>query len=574
MSGDDVLLGLGLVLVLAVLAQLVARLTRLPAIVVLLPVGFVAGIATDVVDPDRLLGDLFQPFVSIAVGVILFEAGLRLSFGAVAADARRLVVRLVTIGVLVTWLAVSAAALLLIGGLDTRVALLIGAILVVSGPTVVLPLLSFVRPKHEIRALLTWEGVLVDPVGALLGVLVFHAAASGASWRPGEMLVSIAVGLLIAAAGVVVLRVLLTEAQRRAPRQAVPVTLATVVGALVAADLVREDAGFVATTAMGMALANQRSIDVSLMLEFQQTLVQLLVGSLFILIAASVSPAEVEAVLPEALALVAVMALVIRPAAVALSTWRSALSLRERGFIAWMAPRGIVAGASASAFGLQLSQRGVAGADIILPVVFVAIFATVVLYGLTAVPAARRLGVAGAEGTVALVVGGHSWALEVAGALKAAGARVRVWTGDADEQAAARAAGLEADRGRMMVDAVTREAELDEVTDALLLTGSDDFNALAAEQLRVELGHDHVQRLAPDPDAPFLIPPVHEAGLLLTYAEMSEHFAGGAQLVAELGPAATIRLYFVRADGTRTPARQDSREARSTPSPDRARTPV
>ena len=199
-----------------------------------------------------------------------------------------------------------------------------------------------------------------------------------------------------------------------------------------------------------------------------------------------------------------------------------------------MAPRGIVAGASASAFALQLSQKGIAGADKILPIVFVAIFATVVLYGLTAAPVARRLGVAGAEGMVALVVGGHDWALEVASALRRAGAGVRVWTGDAGEQAAAKAAGLEADRGRMMVDAVNREAELEEVTDALLLTHSDDFNALAAAQLRVELGHQHVQRLAPDPQAPLLVPPLHEGGLLLSYAEMSRRFADGAQIVAEV----------------------------------------
>ena len=563
MSSDDVFLGLGLVLVLAVAAQLVARLTRLPAIVVLLPAGFLAGVATDVVHPDELLGGLFQPFVSIAVGVILFEAGLRLSFGAIAPGARSLVVRLITLGVLVTWIGVGAAAALLIGGLDTRVALLIGAVLVVSGPTVVLPLLSFVRPQREVRSLLMWEGVLVDPLGALLGVLVFHAAVTGQAWHPGEMLLSIGAGLLVAAVGIVVLRFLLAEAQRRAPRQAVPVTLATVVAALVAADLIRDDSGFVATTAMGMALANQRAIDVSLMLEFQQTLVQLLVGVLFILIAASVAPADVEAVLPEALALVAVMALVIRPAAVALATWRSSLSLSERGFVAWMAPRGIVAGASASAFGLQLEQQGVAGADLILPVVFVAMFATVVLYGLTAAPVARRLGVAGAEGVVALVVGGHGWALEVAHALRRAGAAVRVWTGDIDEQAAARAAGLEADRGRMMVDAVTREAELEEVTDALLLTSSDDFNALAAEELRVELGHDHVQRLAPDPVSPFLVPPVHEDGLLLSYAEMSEHFADGAELVAETTRAGTIRLSFVHLDGTRKAVWSGSRPPRS-----------
>jgi NhaP-type Na+/H+ or K+/H+ antiporter len=118
MSGDDVLLGLGLVLALAVAAQLVARLTRLPAIVVLLPAGFLAGAATDVVHPDELLGDLFQPFVSIAVGVILFEAGLRLSFASIAPSARRLVVRLVSVGALVTWLGVAGAAALLIGGLE------------------------------------------------------------------------------------------------------------------------------------------------------------------------------------------------------------------------------------------------------------------------------------------------------------------------------------------------------------------------------------------------------------------------------------------------------------------------
>jgi NhaP-type Na+/H+ or K+/H+ antiporter len=574
MSTDDALLGLGLVLVLAVASQLAARLSRLPAIVVLLPAGFLAGAATDVVHPDRLLGDLYQPFVSIAVGVILFEAGLRLSFGAIASSARVLVARLVAIGVLVTWLAVAAVSAALFDGLDTRVALLIGAILVVSGPTVVLPLLSFVRPQRDVRALLTWEGVLVDPVGALLGVLVFHAAVTGRAWHPGEMLLSIAVGLLVAGIAVVALRLLLAEAQRRAPRQAVPLTIATVVGALVAADLIRDDAGFVATTAMGMALANQRSIDVSLMLEFQQTLVQLLVGVLFILIAASVAPAEVEAVLPEALALVAVMALVVRPAAVAIATWRSSLSLRERAFVAWMAPRGIVAGASASAFGLQLQQRGIAGAELILPVVFVAIFATVVLYGLTVMPVARRLGVAGVEGTVALVVGGHPWALEVADALRRAGAGVRVWTGDAGEQAAARAAGYEADRGRMMVDAVSREVELDEVTDALLLTRSDDFNALAAEQLRAELGHEHVQRLAPDPEAPVLVPPRHEGGLLLSYDEMSRHFEDDARIAAERGPAGILTLYFACADGTRAPARRDGRGARSTPTPGRARTPV
>jgi NhaP-type Na+/H+ or K+/H+ antiporter len=546
MSSDDVLLGLGLVLVLAVGAQLVARLLRLPAIVVLLPTGFAAGAATDVVQPAELLGDLYQPFVSIAVGVILFEAGLRLQLGLVAHDARKLVAKLVLLGGLVTWLAVALTTALLEDSMDRRVALLIGAILVVSGPTVVLPLLSFVRPAPKVRALLTWEGVLVDPVGALLGVLVFHAAASGGRWHPGEMLLSIVVGLAVGVLASQLLRILLQEAQRRAPRQVVPVTLAVVVGALVGADLLRDDAGFVATTAMGMLFANQRVIDTSLMLDFQQTLVQLLVGVLFILIAASVSPDDVVDVLPQALALVAVMVLVIRPAAVALATRRAGLPLRERAFLAWMAPRGIVAGASASAFALQLTQQGVPGAEQILPIVFVVIFGTVALYGLTAAPVARRLGVAGSGGRLALVVGGHDWALRVGTALQAAGVGVRVWTGDAREREAARAAGLEADRGRMMVDAITREAELDEVTDAFVLTRSDDFNALAAAELRVELGHQHVHRLAPHPESPSLLSPLHEPGLLPGYEELERAFAEGADVAISKVPGGALQLRVVR----------------------------
>ena len=158
LSTNDLLLGLGLVLALAVGSQLLAKVLRLPAIVVLLPVGFVAGIVTDVVQPDDLLGPLYQAFVAVAVGVILFEAGLRLAFKDVAPRVRPVVTRLVTIGVLVTWLSISGAVALLFNGLGTGVPFLIGAILVVSGPTVVLPLLAYIRPARDVRSVLKWEG--------------------------------------------------------------------------------------------------------------------------------------------------------------------------------------------------------------------------------------------------------------------------------------------------------------------------------------------------------------------------------------------------------------------------------
>ena len=540
MTQDEILLGIGLVLTLAVGSQLLARRLRIPAIVVLLPAGFIAGIATDDVHPDDLLGDLYQPFVSLAVGIILFEAGLRLSFGEIALGAHRVVMRLVVIGVVVTCAGVAVTVGLLVAGMSNGVALQIGAILVVSGPTVVLPLLAFIRPARAVRSALKWEGVLVDPVGALLGVLVFHLVSSG--WEPGDFLLSVIVGVVVGAAGAALLYVLLREVHLNEPRMTVLATLMVVVAAVVTADLLRDDSGFVAATLMGISLGNQRwvdpsrRIDISLTREFQESLVQLLIGVLFVLIAASVSPSDVEEVLPEAIALVLVMALVLRPVVVLLATWRSSLTWRERGFVAWMAPRGIVAGATASAFGLQLQNDGIAGADLVLPIVFVVIFATVVLYGLTAPLVARWLGVAGKQRGLVLVVGGHRWARELGVALQRAGVAVRMWVGPRAEQVAARAAGLEADHGRMMVDAVEREAELEEVTDALLITPSDDFNALAAAELRPEVGHGHVFRVAPDPAAQDLLPPAGEGGILgsreLTFAEVSRRFAAGARFVS------------------------------------------
>jgi NhaP-type Na+/H+ or K+/H+ antiporter len=537
MTTNQILFGLGLVLVLAVGSQLLARPLRAPALVVLLPVGFLAGIATDDVHPDNLLGSLYQPFVTIAVGVILFEAGLRLSFEEVVPGVRKVVVRLVTGGALLTWLAITATVVLLYDHMDRGAAFLVGAILVVSGPTVVLPLLAFIRPTRDVRSLLKWEGTLVDPIGALLGVLVFTAVGSGKGWQPGAMLVDLGVGALVAAVSAPALWVLLREVHRNAPRMIVPSTLMVVVAAVVAADLIREDAGLVAAVLMGMLVGNQRGLDISLSLfEFEETLVQLLIGVLFVLVAASVSPDEVRSVLPQAIALVAVMVLIIRPAAVALATLRSSFTRQERAFVAWIAPRGIVAGATASAFGPELAQKGVAGADKILPIVFVAIFGTVVVYGLTATPVARILGVAGAGRRLVLIVSGHPWAREIGAALKQAGVAVRMWVGPPDHQTAARDAGLEADRGRIMVDAISREAELEEVTDALLLTRSDDFNTLGAAELRDELGHRHVYRVAPHPDQPDLLPPSREAGILgdrsLTFAELDRQFAAGARIVS------------------------------------------
>jgi NhaP-type Na+/H+ or K+/H+ antiporter len=551
LSADDILLGLGLVVVLAVGSQLLARRLGLPAIVVLLPAGFIAGVATDAVHPEDLLGSLYQPFVSLAVGVILFEAGMRLSGSEVERRVRRVVTRLITVGVVITCAAVAGGCLLLFGDMNRGVAFLVGAILVVSGPTVVLPLLAFIRPTGRVRALLKFEGVLVDPLGALLGVIVFEAVSAEAvgrsGWRPGEMLTSLGVGLLVGVVAAALLWLIVADAHRDAPRMVAPATLMVVVAAVVAADLIHADSGLAAATLMGVALGNQDRIraawriDLSHTMAFWETIVQLLVGVLFILVSASVSPGDVRDVLPEALGLVGLMVLVIRPVVAAWAMWRSSFSWRERAFVGWMAPRGIVAGATAAAFGPALVQQGVAGAEKVLPIVFVAIFATVVLYGLTAPIVARLLGLAETGRGVVLVISGHRLARELGAALAGAGVSVRLWAGDAEDREAARALGLEADPGRMMVDRVSREAELEGVTDALLLSRNDDFNAVAAAELRTELGHGHVYRVAPESDRPDLLPPATETGILgtpeLTLAELDRRLADGWRIVERtVGP--------------------------------------
>jgi NhaP-type Na+/H+ or K+/H+ antiporter len=584
LSTDQTLLGLGLVVVLALACQLVSGRLRLPAIVLLLPVGFGAGAATEVLHPAALLGNAYQPLVSLGVGVILFEAGLRLRLDELRGDSRPVVQRLVIVGPLVTAVGVTFAVTQLFG-LNWGVSVVLGAILVVSGPTVVLPLLAFVRPTDRLRSVLKWEGVLIDPIGALLGVLAFQVVRSSPpgtlSFQPGEFALSIGVGLVIGAIGAAVLWLLLRGLQRSAPSQAVAATLMVVVGALVTADMIREDSGFLAATVMGIVLANQTQLDLSRVLEFQGAVVGLLIAILFVLISASVEPSQVWRLLPAGLALIAVMVLVLRPLTVVLCTWRSKLDGAERAFMAWLAPRGIVAAATASAFGLQLTQAGVAGAADILPIAFLATFGTVVLYGLTAAPVARLFGVAGAGEGVVLVVGGNAWAREIALALESAGQRVRLWTGRSEEQAVAREAGLQAGNARLGVDLVSREAELEEITDALLMTESDDFNALAAFELRHELGRDHVYRLPAQGELLDLVPRYAEGCILFgeefTFAELTRRFGAGARLVKMpsaqdgLTPLFLLRggrLIVVTAGLRADPAKGDTMICLAAPSPE------
>ena len=498
MSTNQILFGVGLILVIAVGSQVLASRLRIPALIILLPAGFTAGALTTDVHPQNLLGAAFQPLVSLAVAVILYDSGLALQWGKVRGRARRVVPRLVIWGVPITmaFAAVLAAPLL---GMSAGAALMLGAILVVSGPTVVGPLLAFVRPSDRLQRILSWEGSLIDPVGGILGAVVFHAvlaSTSGGVGHPlGQFLLSVGIGAAGAVVGVAVLWLCLCKLDLD---EALSTTsqLACVVGVAAACDIVRDDAGLIAAILMGLAVANLRAFHVPAKRPFFETLVQLIIGVLFVAISATVTPKSLQGLILPTLGLVAVLVLVTRPLVAFVATIRTELTRGERAFIGWMAPRGIVAAATASTFAAPLAAAHVGGASKILPVTFLVIVATVALYGLTAVPVARRLGVTRPARTRPLLVGGDPWVIDLALAFRAAGLDVLMWAPSDGQRTQIKQAGLELAPGEQLTSAVAQGAEIEGITAVLLLTGEDHYNTLAATTLAGN-SETPVYRLAP-----------------------------------------------------------------------------
>ena len=435
MTTDQVLFGVGLILVLAVGSQVLASRLRIPALIILLPAGFTAGALTTDVNPERLLGASFEPLVSLAVAVILYDAGLALDLGKLRGHTRRVVRRLISRGVLLTWAFGAVFAGLLLG-MSTGAALMLGAILVVSGPTVVGPLLRFIRPSERLQRVLAWEGSLIDPVGGILGAVVFHAVLASSHGDPlyqvGQFLISVAVGVAGGVAGAAVLWLALRKLDL-GEVLGTTTQLAAVVGVAAVCDIARDDAGLIAAVLMGLALANMRGLDIPARRPFLETLVQLIIGVLFISISATVPPASLKHLVLPTIGLVAILVLVTRPLVAFLATTRTDLTRGERRFTGWMAPRGIVAAATASTFGAGLAAHHVGGAAKILPVTFLVIVATVAIYGLTAVPVARRLHVTRPARTRPLLVGGDPWVIDLARALRSAGLDVLMWAAS-DEQ--------------------------------------------------------------------------------------------------------------------------------------------
>jgi NhaP-type Na+/H+ or K+/H+ antiporter len=497
---EHLLIGLASVVILGIASQWLAWRLQLPSILLLLLAGFLAGPVTGFLNADDLLGDLLFPLVSISVALILFEGGLTLRISEYL-EVRRAVRNLVTVGALVTWVIAGAAAALILG-LDLPLAILLGAILVVTGPTVIGPLLRHVRPHPRVGSVAKWEGIMIDPIGATLAVLVFEAILAGGIQEAtglavvgflSTLVVGVAIGVIGAALMVVLLRrYWIPDFLQN------PVTLMFVVAVFAASNLLVEESGLLTVTVMGLVLANQRWVAVRHIIEFKENLRVLLISSLFILLASRLELAQLTKLDLKSVAFVLVLVFLARPAAVFLSTHRSRLSWKEQVFLCWMAPRGIVAAAVASIFSLRLVDLGYRQAEQLVALTFLIIVVTVALYGLTAKRLAIWLGLSQPHPQGFLLVGSHTWARQIGKVLVSEGISVIVVDTNRTNIGLARMDGLNTYYGSILSEYAHHEMQLEGIGRLLALTANDEANALACLQWTEVFGRAEVFQLPPE----------------------------------------------------------------------------
>lgn len=497
MSPESLLLRLAGIAVLGIGAQWIAWRMRLPSILVLLLVGLAAGPGMNLLPVDAMLGDLLTPLVSLAVAVILFEGGLTLDLRELR-QIGRAVGQLVILGVLATW-AMAAVAAHYVAGLDWGVALLLGAILTVTGPTVVGPLLRHVRPQGNVGPIANWEGIVADVLGATLAVLVYHALEAGHTFSDGAfgdtalgLAATLGAGLITGSIGAV----LLIGALRRhwiPDNLQAPGALAAALGVYALSNHWQHESGLLAVTLIGFALRNQRRVPVGHIVAFKENLRTLLISALFIVLAAKVQPADLRALGLADVAFVVLLILVVRPVAVFVGTMGTGLPARERVFLAFLAPRGVVAAAISALFGAQL---GLPGAERLAPLTFLVIITTVSVYGLSATPLARRLGLAVTNPQGALIIGAGAFARAVAQALQRAGITSVLVDANRHSVSEAKLAGLTAVYANALDEDAEEHLPLGGIGRMLALTPNDEVNSLAVLHYAELFGRSGCYQLA------------------------------------------------------------------------------
>ncbi|OPZ83021.1 MAG: K(+)/H(+) antiporter NhaP2 [bacterium ADurb.Bin429] len=498
---DPALLGLTSIIIFGITAQWLSWKLKLPAILLLLLFGILAGPVLGVLEPDRLFGNALPHIVALSVAVILYEGGLSLRFHELK-QVGSAVIRLISIGALVTWLVGAAGAYYLLG-FDLQLAFLFGAILSVTGPTVIGPLMRQVRPVGPVGPVLKWEGILIDPIGAMLTVLVLYVIITHGG-QPTVIAVvlgvvqMIGIGVGIGALGAWVLLMLLKHYLVPDYLQN-PVSLTILFGVYAAAHYLQPESGLFAATMMGIVLANQRTVPVEHIVEFKENLRVLLISTLFIVLAARLQVSDLQALSLGSVAFIIVLIFLARPLSVVASTIGTRLNWRERTFLSFIAPRGIVAAAIVTVAAERLDGLGFTGADRLVSIAFLVITATVMFYGIAALPLARWLKVASTSRQGFLIVGAHSWARAIALVLKQMGVRALLVDTNADNVHAARSDGLDAIEANILSDGITTSLSLDGIGRLLALTSNDEVNMLAVQRFIPLFGRAEVYQLAPVP---------------------------------------------------------------------------
>lgn len=494
---ESIALSIAAIGIISLACQWLAWWIKLPAILFLLLAGIFIGPVSGWINPDELFGDLLFPIVSLSVAVILFEGSLTLKFSEIK-GLENVVQRMVTSGMLVTW-AVTTTATYYLLDVSFQLALLFGALTVVTGPTVIVPMLRAVRPTAYLSKILRWEGIVIDPVGALLAVLVYEFIISGSGegalghslwFFASQILTGLVFGMLAGyTLGVILRRHWLPEYLRSMA------TLMIVFAVFALSNHIRAESGLLTVTVMGIWLANMKHVDVEDILNFKETLSIVLISGLFIILAARLDIAQIAQLGWGALGVLLIMQFVARPLKVAVSTWGSSLNWRERAMLGWIAPRGIVAAAVAALFSLQLQQRGFEQASILVPLTFIVIIGTVALQSVTARLVAVWLGVAEPEARGFLIVGANSLARAIAKALQKHDIPVLLADTSWNNIRAAMMDDLPTFYGNVVSEYADQRLDLVGIGQLLALSSVHHENAVATMRYRTEFGSENIYSL-------------------------------------------------------------------------------
>ena len=494
---NHILLSIASIGVLGIACQWFAWWVRIPSILFLLTTGILAGPILGLLNPDMLLGDLLFPFVSLSVAVILFEGSLTLKFQDIRGHGKT-VSNLVTIGALITWVIIGYSTYRLLN-LPIELAFLFGAIVVVTGPTVIIPMLRTVRPNSKVANVLRWEGIVIDPLGALLAVLVFDFIISGQQ-NNALGTIFLTFGKIIFSGFIIgfVFGWLLGELLRK---QYIPqylrniFTLISVFAVFVLSEMIESESGLLAVTIMGITMANMKDMDIDNILDFKESLSVLLISALFIVLAARIELHELIHAGWPAIVLLGIIILIARPVSVFVSSIGSDLSFNEKLMIAWIGPRGIVAAAISALFALRLEDAGYSEAVLLVPLTFVIIIGTVVIQSTTAQHIAEFLKVREPSPTGLLIIGAGNVARAIGKELQSHGFKALTTDSTWENIRLARMDGLETYFGNPVSEHADRNLNLSGLGKLLAMSGRLNLDTLACLRFKSEFGVNNIYEL-------------------------------------------------------------------------------